>query len=281
MSADIDAKGGSLRWKHVIGILGGMGPYAHIELEKQLLQATAELIGRPPVDQDYPSWLLASFPETPDRTLALLGRGPSPLPWLERGVRSITAGQPGLRAEFVVIACITAHAYLEQLQRRVAVPVVDTIVETVRRAADLGARRVGVLATTGALQARVYQDAAERLADGMEIVSLLDLEHGGRSGVDLQELLLMEPVYGPWTSSGRAGGGLKSGLVEDPAGEISGRVAEGVRLLKEARAELVVLGCTELPMVIRDQAHGIPLLDPLAIVARSAVEMASGIRPLP
>jgi hypothetical protein len=65
-------------WRHVIGIVGGMGPLEHIEFERQLLVATRKRLGRPPTDQDSPEWIASSIPDTPDRTKALLGDGPPP-----------------------------------------------------------------------------------------------------------------------------------------------------------------------------------------------------------
>ena len=156
------------------------------------------------------------------------------------------------------------------------------IAETVSAAADLGAHRIGVLATTGTLRAQVYQDAVARAVEDIEVVSLLDVEDHGVSGSDLQELLVMDPVYGPRTPAGRAGGGLKSGLAPGPrTREIVGRLEEGVRLLKAARADLVVLGCTELPIVIRGESQGIRLLDPMEVAARVAIELAAGVRAAP
>lgn len=273
----------AIHWQHVIGIVGGLGPHAHIELEKALLEATARLLNRPPQDQDYPAWRLASFPATPDRTLALLGLGPSPLPWLERSVRILTSGARGFQADFIVIACITAHAYLEELQKRVAVPVLDMVAETIRAASDLGARRLGVLATTGALQAGIYQEAAARIDPTLEITSLLSLNDGDRSGEWLQEHLVMEPVYGPQAVTGRAGGGLKSGLAPGPDGAgFREPLLEAVQLLEAAGAEIVILGCTELPMVLgQGEWKGAPLLDPLQVIATAAVKIASGAWPLP
>ena len=62
--------------RRVIGIAGGMGPYAHLEFERRLLAA----VERPSSDQEYPEWVVSSIPDTPDRTVALLEGGPSPIP---------------------------------------------------------------------------------------------------------------------------------------------------------------------------------------------------------
>lgn len=261
-----------------------MGPHAHIELERHLLAATARLIGRPPHDQDYPSWILASLPGTPDRTLGLLNGGPSPLPWLERSVRTVTCGADGQRADFVLIACVTAHAYLAELRQRVAVPMLDLVDETLRAAVDgFGARRLGLLATTGTLRSEIYHQAAARLDAGARVLSLLDLEEGAHGGDWLQEHYSMQPVYGAIRGRKRLGGGLKSGVAEGTAAQaLVQRLHQAVGLLKGAGAEAVILGCTEIPIVLpMATLEGVPLIDPLATAASAAVEIAAGRRPLP
>jgi aspartate racemase len=193
-------------------------------------------------------------------------------------------GRKGVRADFVVVACITAHAFLEEVQRRVAVPLLDMVDETLRRAvAEPGVRRIGLLATTGTLAARVYQAAAERVATGVEVVSLLETTDRGRSGEWLQEHLVMESVYGPLNGTRRRGGGLKSGAVTGAvAHEAAARFGEAGRILAEAGADLVILGCTEIPAVLtQPELDKVPLVDPLAVTAEAAVDIAAGARPLP
>ena len=71
MDPSRDDPGG--KWKRVIGILGGLGPHAHVEFERLLLARTEAGLDRPARDQDYPPWLLSSVPPTPDRPRAILG----------------------------------------------------------------------------------------------------------------------------------------------------------------------------------------------------------------
>ena len=45
-------------WPRTIGIVGGMGPHAHIAFERYLLEAVGAVAG----DQDYPPWIVSSLP---------------------------------------------------------------------------------------------------------------------------------------------------------------------------------------------------------------------------
>jgi aspartate racemase len=264
-------------WKRVIGIMGGLGPHAHLELERLILAATEAMLGRPARDQDYPPWILSSFPATPDRTLALLAGGPSPLPALVESARRLS-GECG--ADFAVIPCNTAHAFLDDLRQRVSLPILDMVLETVEEALrKVGpSGRIGILATTGTVESGLYSKRVRQM--GGRPITPLDLENGG----EIQEKLVMEPIYGPLQDDRRAGGGIKSGLFHDP--EERERLARPLRraakLLADSGANLVLTACTEIPLAIgREKAEDVPLLDPMEVAARAAVEIAIGKRDLP
>jgi hypothetical protein len=107
-------------------------------------------------------------------------------------------------------------------------------------------------------------------------VSPLDLP----DGEELQERLVMEPIFGPR----RAGGGIKSGAFRDPRRreELAEPLREAARRLAAAGAEVVLTACTEIPLVLgRDSVGSIPLLDPMAVAARESIDIALGRRPLP
>lgn len=257
----------------MIGIAGGMGPHAHIEFERRLLAA----VPHPGSDQEYPEWVVSSVPSTPDRTAALLDGGASPVPWLLRSLERLDAS-----ADFAVLTCLTAHAFLDEIRARIDLPILDLVETTLAEAARRfgpGAR-IGVLATTGALRSGLYRRTAERISARLELVSLLDLP----GGHGLQEELVMRPVYGPLHGGRRRPGGIKSGGDRDPETGTPHRETLGraVRLLAEAGALCVVAGCTEIPLALgREPVDGTPLLDPLDLAAVAAVRIARGELPLP
>ncbi len=263
-------------WKHVIGILGGLGPHAHIEFESLLLEATGRALGRAALDQDYPPWVVSSIPTTPDRTRALLEGSESPVDSLVESASRLS------QAAFAVIPCNTAHAFLAEVRRRSRLPFLDMIQVTAERAVErVGARgSIGLLAASGTLRADLYRRKIHALAPEARVLSPLDL----RNGEELQERLVMEPIFGPRENGGRAGGGIKSGAFHDPGKreELAEPMREAARRLKDAGAALVLTACTEIPLVLgRESVGEIPLLDPMAVAAEEAVEIALGRKPLP
>lgn len=252
-------------WQRVIGIVGGLGPHAHLQLERAILDEV-----RAARDQDYPEWILTSMPQTPDRTAALEGRGESPAPFLEQAIERLAT-----RADFAVIACVTAHAFLPQLRPRI--PVLGIVEETIHSAREAGRSRIGILATDGTLASRVFETTAARVAAGLELVSPIDL---GREGERLQEECVMAPIYRgvDGAASIKAGGAAEPG----PRRRLAGALEKAARLLIGHGAQAIVLGCTEIPLALGDEPiDGVPLIDPLRVTARAAVEIARGERPLP
>ena len=263
----------SLGWKRVIGIVGGLGPYAHLELERRLLANTE----RASADSAYPEWILSSIPQTPDRTVALIEEGPSPVPWLVRSLERLS-----VCADFAIISCITAHAFLPEVRREVRIPILDLIETTLgaisRRFGP--SARVGVLATTGSLRSGVFTRTGARMAPGLQLVSLLDLEGGDV----FQESLVMRPIYGPLHEGRRHAGGIKSGDDLDPETGAPHRetLARAAGLLASEGAICVIAGCTEIPLALgREAVNGLPLVDPLDEGARTALSIARGDLPLP
>jgi len=257
------------RWKHVIGIVGGLGPHAHLELEREILRAVGWAKG----DQDYPEWVLASLPGTPDRTAALIAGGESPVPLLVESLRVLSQ-----RADFAVIACITAHAFLAELEPQGVMPILDAVEETMLSAARLESRRVGVLATTGCLRSGLFSRARDRVCPEVEIFSLVDLPNG----TTLQQKLVMEPIYGePGVEDGPS---LKRGAGADTRSgqRLAGQLRQAATALVEAGADAVVLGCTEIPLALGHvPVQGAPVVDPMRVAAEAAVQIALGERQLP
>jgi len=136
----------------VVGILGGMGPDATVELMQRVIRATPARD-----DADHIRMIVDNNPKVPSRIAALIERtGDDPAPVIAAMARGLeTAG-----ADFLVIACNTAHHYLPSIRDAVSIPVVDMIGLTIARIHALGptVRRIGVLASpavrlTGLLEA--------------------------------------------------------------------------------------------------------------------------------
>lgn len=252
--------------RRLIGIVGGLGPFAHIDFERKLLEAASELTGARR-DQDFPQWVLSSIPRTPDRTEAFFGEADDPTPSLRQSLERLR----GAGADFAVVACNTAHLFLGRLREESPVPIMSLIEVTADEAARIApGGSAGLLATSGTLRSRLYHDPLE--ARGLRPVSPFDLE----DGETLQLGNVMAPIYGPFVDGRHRGGGIKTDGGSPRARKL---LEEAARLLVEGAAvDVLVAGCTEIPLALEGaEVAGRPLLDPAALLAAAAIRHAYDI----
>lgn len=230
----------------IIGILGGMGPAATADFYTKLVSMTP---GHS--DQDHLRTVIWSDPTVPDRTEALLGRGADPTPWLLHGSRILREAG----ATVIAIPCNTAHAFLPGIADQVGIPIVHMIGEVGQHLTTLRPhiRTVGLLATTGTIQAGLYQ---EWLA---------------QAGI---ELLLSDPTSqeNDVMPAIRA---VKSGELGSVSAD---RLARAARQLIDRGAQAVIAGCTEIPLGLSAEAIPVPLIDPATVLAGVLVRGRTAVR---
>ncbi len=212
-----------------------MGPAATIEFFRRLVAATPAAI-----DQAHLRILIDNNPHVPDRTNAIFGNGPDPGPALADMARGLAASG----ADFLTMPCNTVHVFQAAIREAVSIPFIDMIEETVR---VLTVGKVGLLATTGTVQARLYQMACDER--DIELLTPDD---------DDQELV-MDIIRRI-----KAGGSMTS--VHDHASAIAGRLAD-------RRAEAVIAGCTEISLI---PGAGMPIewIDALDCLVDASMRMA-------
>ena len=233
----------------IIGILGGMGPEATIALFARIVKLTGAK-----KDQDHLRVLIDNNPKVPDRTKAIRGNGPSPLPQLIRSGKTLEKAG----ADFIIIPCVTAHYYVERLQKKINIPILHIAEETVKHmeARLKGVRRVGLIATTGTVQAGIFQRFFSKI--GKELIL---------PTADIQEKKVMKAIYG------------KKGIKAiGPADHSRRLILQASQALVGRGAQAVIAGCTEVPLVLQEDDLPVPIIDPLTILAQSAIAMARGKR---
>jgi len=135
----------------VVGVLGGMGPAATIDLMRRVMDATpAE------DDVDHIHLLIDQNPKVPSRIDALINHtGASPLDELVRMAKGLEAGG----ATMLAIACNTAHGYADEIAAAVEIPLLNIITAEAIAARPLRDRRVGMLASTAVLRLGMFERA--------------------------------------------------------------------------------------------------------------------------
>jgi len=234
----------------IIGIFGGMGPEATADMYRNIIESTPAA-----TDQEHIPVLIFSNPKVPDRTASIAGGGEEILPYLRFSLRKLEEAG----ASFIIIPCNTVHYYYDYMQESVSVPVINMIRET---AAEVllkypDVMRVGLLATSGTISSGLYNRELETA--GYEVIVPDD---------SVMVNFVMKAVYG-----------IKSKT--DP------RVSEDLlafagQHLAERGAEVIVLGCTEIPLAYNPERVDRPVVNATHVLAQRAVvmyrEMERGIR---
>lgn len=225
--------------KKVVGIIGGMGPEATADLFLKIVKSTPA--GR---DQDHLRIVIDNNPEIPDRTAFILGKGADPRPYLLATARNVEK----MGADFMVIPCNTAHYFHKEIQAAVNVPVLHIMKEVARELSGK-IQKAGILASTGTLRTRLYEDHLKEA--GIEAVVPL--------GTDQDEV--MDAIYS-----------VKAG---DLAKGRELALKQGARLISMG-AQVVIAGCTEIPLVLQNGDLAVPVLDATKVLAVSCVRVAFG-----
>jgi aspartate racemase len=235
-----------------VGVVGGVGPAATVDFLSKIVRNTPASC-----DQDHIKLLIEHNPQIPDRTENLIGEGADPTVSLYATCKRLEDGGAGL----IAIPCNTAHAFVERIQPYLSVPIVNMLRVTASHLCEAfpGLRDVGVLATSGTIESGVYRKALE--AEGLRQVA----------PEPALQARVMEAIYGKH--------GVKAGFT---TGQCRADISAAIEGLIAAGVGVIVLGCTELPLLLPGgefiSASGarVRLVDPTDVLARTCVAYAKG-----
>lgn len=227
--------------KKAIGILGGMGPLATVDLFRRIVELTDA-----GSDNEHIRIYIDDHAQIPDRTAAILAGGEDPFPYMKESLEKLV--QAG--ADFIIMPCNTAHYFLPKLQAVSPVPFLSILDATADAAAErFPGGTAAILATSGTIRSGLYQGAFEK----RELPYLVPDER--------EQDALMRVIYE----------GVKAGAAPDVYreaffGVLSSMAARG--------AGYFVLGCTELPIAAQLLSPDVSLIDPTEELAKAAIRFA-------
>lgn len=233
--ADLTARGDEhgRRQMGTIGIVGGLGPEATIEYYRRIPVFVRDL-GR---GSSAPEMIIYSADLTRFFELMELEDWARLAEWLAARVNALhSAG-----ADLAAIASNTPHIVFDELKPLVRIPLVSIVEETCRRAESLGLRKLGLMGTKFTMHHNFYEKTFS--GNGMEVVVPREDEQ-----LFIHEKLVSE---------------IGLGIIEgDTRGEL---LSIAGRMLKEDSIDGLILGCTELPLILDKDEYGIPFLNTTAI----------------
>lgn len=218
------------------GIIGGLGPMATAYLLQLIVDMTDAK-----TDQEHIDAIIFNRPGVPDRTAYILDPSkPSPVPPMVDMAQKLE----NLGVCAIGTPCVTAHSFHEALQSSVNVPFIHMVQETAAYLKAAGCKKAGIMATSGTVHMGLFQKA---LTDAGLDYALPDTE---------MQQHVMSLIYD----------NVKAGI---PADMDKFRAVSAA--LRAEGCDAVILGCTELSIIKRDNEIGPGYLDALEVLARAAI----------
>ena len=222
--------------QRALGVIGGLGPIATSHFMELVIRMT-----KAEKDQEHLDMIIYHTPSIPDRSSYILDPSlPSPLePMLALGQRLSEQG-----VGCVAIPCVTAHYFHEKLSASIPAPIIHAVEETAIHLQNAGIKRAGIMATDGTISSGLFQRQLEKRG----ITRVIPSEEGQK---DVMHLIF---------------DCIKANKPAD-----MDRFHRVARELRENGAEVIILGCTELSLIKRDEEIGPGFLDALEVLAQQAV----------
>jgi aspartate racemase len=155
-------------------------------------------------------------------------------------------------AEFAICPDNTIHQAFEFVSHESPLPWLHIAQVVAREAALRGFARLGVLGTRYLMEGPVYPKALEQYGIASEIPAESDRER-------INAIIFGELVNGVFSEASRL------------------YFNEVIEKLKKSGCDAIVLGCTEIPLIVRPEEASLPTLDSTRLLARAALKEALGI----
>ena len=222
-----------------IGILGGIGPESTVDYYKEIIRA---FITTHP-ELAYPEIILYSANMNTLMGFVSTKDWPALSKWLLGMISSLhLAG-----AEFAVIASNTPHIVFDEIRSASPIPLLSIVEETCKRAQEMGLKNIGLMGTKLTMEAEFYKKPF--ISRGMSIVVPREEEQH-----TIHRRLFSE---------------IELGIIKDSTREELLLIAK--RMVEEDHIDSLILGCTELPLILTESRYGIPFLNTSAIHCESII----------
>jgi len=227
----------------ILGLIGGISWVSTIDYYKLINQGINEKLG----GLNFAECLVYSF------NYADIKRNNDADDW-DKTLEMITTASLSLKAggaEAIVLCANTMHLIADRLEQNVQLPVIHIATETAKAIENAGIKKIGLLGTKFTMERNFFRDKLTE--NGIEI---LIPDDAGREHIH-------------YTIFEEFGRGIFSA-------ETKSYYLDIINKLVQNGAEGIILGCTEIPMLIGNDDVEIPLFDTTAIHAKAAVEFALG-----
>ena len=226
-----------------IGVIGGLGPQATMDFENLIHKASEKLIPQHE-NQGYPPMITWYLRHPPMKFKDGHPQIPlEPHPHLLEVARSL-----GSQADFLVIPSNTPHLFLREIEEAAGCEVLSIVDLVIGECRKRSAKRVGVLAIGFALEHGLYQGRLVKENMSCEVISLEIA-----TKLDKSIFAVMEGKSSP--------------------SDVSVATA-AIQFLRDKNVDSIILGCSEVPLLIQQEENLKDLINPIQLLAEAAVRYA-------
>ncbi len=229
--------------KKIVGVLGGMGPESTAIFYHAVIKQCQKQYGAQ-YDEDYPEIFIYNLPipniveglNKPDETLDMLIKG--------------TKKIESIGVDFIVMPCNTAHYFYSNMAKSISVPFICIFHATAKKIKISGLKKVGFLATETTIKYKSFHNDFEK--NGIELI------FPDQTDQDKLTQIILNILAG-------------KKLDEDKE-----QMKQIIEKMKQNGAEAVVLACTDLPILLKQNDVDIEVFDTVEILAEATVQYATG-----
>lgn len=225
--------------KKIIGILGGMGPESTALFYQKIIQQCQKQYGAK-LDEDYPEIFIYNLPIP--NIVEGLKESSKILPILVKGAKKLES----IGVNFIVIPCNTATYFLENIRKEILVPILSIIEEVAKKVKAEGYKKVGLLATETTVDNKIYKKDFDKYT-----VELITPEEQDKVTEVIFNIL--------------AGKKLEKDKEE---------LKQIIKNLGNKGAEAIVLGCTDISVLLQQEEIDMKLFDSVEVYAEVTVGFA-------
>jgi aspartate racemase len=225
-----------------IGLLGGMTCESSLVYYKLINDMTREALGGSHSAKSV--MVSVNFGEV--EPLMERGEWDRVLAHMIEAARAVERGG----GDFLVLCTNTMHKFAETIGGEIAIPILHIVDATAREIGKHGLRTIGLLGTRFTMEEDFYSG---RLRDKHGIAAVIP----DKDDRELVHQVIMDE--------------LSRGTINPSSREAYLRI---IGELEKKGAQGIILGCTEIPLLVSQEPGGIPLFDTTAIHARAAVDLA-------
>ena len=225
-----------------LGILGGMGPAASNEFVTRLVAQTPAT-----KDQDHIPFVLWSDPTIPDRSTSMLNKDDKPLPYLLAGIQGLKIAG----CTTIVIPCNTAHFWFSHLEKIAAwnakiIHIVDSVADALRDL-KIASGKIGIIGTKATIEYGLYQYQLNKLGWDCIVPTKEQMNTLVQPAIDLIKV--------------------------NHTAQAHPMLMAVIHSLIGNGATAVVLGCTEIPLSVReDTVQDTPIINSIDSLVNAAIQ---------